>query len=397
MRRMRKRVGTWLGHFFARFLLLALCPLAVVLGPDASRAQSLSDILGGNGNNISSEFMRNLEQRITGQATVPSLQSGTQIQNPPAFSQQPGLLPPMQGVGATPMSAIERLMSERAGQPLRQFGYSFFGRGTPLIVHQSGALQDNYILGQGDEIVLTLRGQENSSFRTRVDRDGRVVLPTLPPVAAAGRPFGAFRADVEAAARRAMPGTQALVSVGEVRQISVRVAGEVNNPGVFYATGLSTAMDVLGLAGGIKNTGSLRDIRIVRGRRIIRVDLYALLGGGIGSTDTTLTEGDRIIVPLATSAVGVVGQVKRPAIYELPPGRSGIPVLDLLGLAGGPQVRGSYRLSSLKTRDDGKREMVQVSMDRDSIVRDGDILFVSSNADVSLARISLMGSGTLDG
>lgn len=398
---MLRKIEKRLCRYVMRCLVLMAPVLAVILVPAVSRAQSLSDILGGNGNNVSSDLLRNLQQRLTGQAAVPSLQPGMQIQNPSLFPQQPGLLPglPLQAAAPTnrSISAIERLMSERAGQPLRQFGYAFFGRGAPVVVRQSGALQDNYILGQGDEIVLTLRGQENSSFRTRVDRDGRVVLPTLPPVAAAGRSFGTFRADVEAAARRAMPGSQALVSVGEVRQISVRVAGEVNNPGVFYATGLSTAMDVLSLAGGVKNTGSLRDIQIIRGARIVHLDLYALLAGGAGGTDITLTEGDRIVVPLQTSAVGVVGQVKRPAIYELPPGRSGVPVADLLALAGGPEVRGSYRISILKTRDDGKREMVQVGTDRNSLVRDGDILFVASNADVSLAKVSLMGSGALDG
>jgi polysaccharide biosynthesis/export protein len=397
---MRRKIKRRPCRYLMRCLVLATPVLVAIFVPTVSRSQSLSDILGGNGNNVSSDLLRNLQQRLTGQAAVPSLQPGMQIQNPSAFS-QPGLLPnlPIQGSGSAnrPLSAIERLMSDRAGQPLRQFGYAFFGHGEPVIVRQSGALQDNYVLGQGDEIVLTLRGQENSSFRTRVDRDGRVVLPTLPPVAAAGRSFGAFRADVEAAVRRAMPGSQALVSVGEVRQISVRVAGEINNPGMFYATGLSTAMDVLSLAGGVKSTGSLRDIQIMRGARVIHLDLYALLAGGTGGTDITLAEGDRIVVPLETSAVGVVGQVKRPAIYELPPGQSGLPVADLLALAGGPQVRGSYRLSILKTRDDGKREMVQVGTDRTALVRDGDILFVASNADVSLAKVSLMGSGALDG
>jgi polysaccharide export outer membrane protein len=398
---MPRKIEKRLRRYVMRCLVLMAPVLAVILVPAMSRAQSLSDILGGNGNNVSSDLLRNLQQRLTGQAAVPSLQPGMQIQNPSLFPQQPGLLSglPMQATALAnrSMSAIERLMSERAGQPLRQFGYAFFGRGAPVIVRQSGALQDNYVLGQGDEIVLTLRGQENSSFRTRVDRDGRVVLPTLPPIAAAGRSFGAFRADVEAAGRRAMPGSQVLVSVGEVRQISVRVAGEVNNPGVFYATGLSTAMDALSLAGGVKNTGSLRDIQIIRGARITHLDLYALLAGGAGGTDITLTEGDRIVVPLQTSAVGVVGQVKRPAIYELPPGRLGVPVADLLALAGGPEVRGNYRLSILKTRDDGKREMVQVGTDRNTLVRDGDILFVASNADVSLAKVSLMGSSALDG
>ncbi|HEY2008184.1 MAG TPA: SLBB domain-containing protein [Rhizomicrobium sp.] len=398
---MPRKTEKRLRRYVLRCLILMAPVLAVILVPAMSRAQSLSDILGGSGNNVSSDLLRNLQQRLTGQAAVPSLQPGMQIQNPSLFPQQPGLLSGLPMQAAAPanrsMSAIERLMSERAGQPLRQFGYAFFGRSAPVIVRQSGALQDNYVLGQGDEIVLTLRGQENSSFRTRVDRDGRVVLPTLPPIAAAGRSFGAFRADVEAAARRAMPGSQALVSVGEVRQISVRVAGEVNNPGVFYATGLSTAMDALSLAGGVKNTGSLRDIQIIRGARITHLDLYALLAGGAGGTDITLTEGDRVVVPLQTSAVGVVGQVKRPAIYELPPGRSGVPVADLLALAGGPEVRGNYRLSILKTRDDGKREMVQVGTDRNTLVRDGDILFVASNADVSLAKVSLMGSSALDG
>ncbi|HEX3755843.1 MAG TPA: SLBB domain-containing protein [Rhizomicrobium sp.] len=345
--------------------------------------------------------MRNLQQRLTGQANVPALQPDVQVQNPATYPGQSGVLgyPSLQRAPANsgPMSAIERLMSDRAGQPLRQFGYSFFGHGTPVIVRQSGALQDNYILGQGDEIVLTLRGQQNASFRTRVDRDGRVILPSLPAIPAAGRAFGAFRSDVEAAARRAMPGTEALVSVGEVRQISVRVAGEVNTPGVFSVTGLSTAMDAVSLAGGVKSAGSLRDIQVVRGSRTVHIDLYALLAGGMGNADLTLTDGDQIVVPLVTSAIGVVGQVKRPAIYELPPGRPGLSVPDLLSLAGGPEVRGNYRLSILKTRDDGKRGMIQVAKGDNALVRDGDILFVASNADVSLAKVSLMGSSTLNG
>jgi polysaccharide export outer membrane protein len=378
----------------ARGVAFALPLLIALVLPVVSWAQSLPDLLGGAGNNISSDLLRNLQQRLTGQSTVPSLQSGVQVQNPVTYPQQQGIN--LQGQGAMgPMSPIERLMSGRAGQPLRQFGYAFFGHGAPVVVRQSGALQDNYILGQGDEIVLSLRGQQNSSFRTHVDRDGRVILPSLPPIAAAGRPFGAFRAEIQAAARRAMPGTEALVSVGEVRQIAVQVAGEVNSPGMFSLTGLSTAMDALSLAGGIKNTGSLRDVQITRAGRTFHLDLYALLAGGVNGSDITLTEGDRVVVPLETSAVGVVGQVKRPAIYELPPGRTAVPLRELLALAGGPQVRGSYRLSILRTRDDGKREMVQVS--DDAPVRDGDILFVASNADVSLAKIALMGSSSLDG
>ncbi|MDB5393589.1 MAG: hypothetical protein JWM91_1095 [Rhodospirillales bacterium] len=389
------------------FLTLLMLQGWCVLAPAPVAAQNLSQILGngssGSGSSdVTGEIFRALQQRLTGQSTVPSLQPDIQIQNPPTYPPQstvPGALGNSQRSQQNfgPMSPIERLMSQRAGQPIRQFGYEIFGRGAPVIVRQSGALQDNYVLGEGDEIVLTLRGQQNSSFRTRVDRDGRVVFPALPPISGSGRPFGAFRTDLEAAARHAITGTEVLVSVGAVRQISVRVVGEVNSPGLFSLSGISTAMDALSLAGGVKNTGSLRDIQIVRGGNTIRLDLYTLLTGQANGADVTLTEGDRIVVPLQRSAVAVAGQVKRPAIYELPPGQNAALISDVLGLAGGPEVRGSYRFSILRTRGDGKREMVRVGTGSNVAVYDSDIVFVAATADVSLARVELMGATALNG
>ncbi|WP_186455866.1 SLBB domain-containing protein [Nitrospirillum pindoramense] len=372
---------------------LLLAALASGVTPGLAQAQGLAQLLGGgNGNDLTGDLLRTVQQRLTGQSTVPSLQPDVQMQNPPGYGPQ--------GPGAQiygPPSAIERLMSARAGQPIRQYGYEVFGRGGPVVVRQSGALQDSYVLGEGDEIVLTLRGQQNASYRTRVDRDGRVVFPGLPPIAGAGRPFGAFREDLEDAASRALTGTEVLVSVGAVRQIAVRVAGEVNAPGLFTLSGLATAMDALSLAGGVKNTGSLRDVQVVRGGRSFRLDLYTLLMGDASGHDIPLAEGDRIVVPLQTSAVAIVGQVKRPAIYELPAGQQATPLTTLMAMAGGTEVRGSYRYSILRTREDGKREMVQVGAGGTATVRDGDVVFVAPTADVSLAKVELRGATTLNG
>ncbi|WP_186454993.1 SLBB domain-containing protein [Nitrospirillum amazonense] len=376
------------GRKWARHAML-VAALASSVTPGLAQAQGLSQLLGGgNGNDLTGDLLRTVQQRLTGQSTIPSLQPDVQVQNP-AVQQGPQVY--------GPPSAIERLMSARAGQPIRQYGYEVFGRGAPVVVRQSGALQDGYILGEGDEIVLTLRGQQNASYRTRVDRDGRVVFPGLPPVAAAGRSFGGFREDLEDAAGRALTGTEVLVSVGAVRQIAVRVTGEVNAPGLFNLSGLATAMDALSLAGGIKNTGSLRDVQVVRGGRSFRLDLYTLLMGDAAGRDIPLAEGDRIVVPLQTSAVAVVGQVKRPAIYELPAGQQATPLSALMAMAGGTEVRGSYRYSILRTRDDGKREMVQVGAGGGATVHDGDVVFVAPTADISLAKVELRGATTLNG
>src|SRR5258706_14991217 len=81
-------------------------------------------------------------------------------------------------------------------------------------------------MGPGDEVVVTLRGQENSDVRTSVDRNGRVVLPRLSPIPAAGRDFGSFRQDVDAAVRLGYVASIAAVASGGVRRSCVRVACE---------------------------------------------------------------------------------------------------------------------------------------------------------------------------
>jgi polysaccharide export outer membrane protein len=389
----------------AQKLLRMSLALTVILSAAIvpARAQGAGDILqslggtGGNGtDSLPQQILRSLSQGGAGQTVPPQLGPSVQIQNPQLQNGFPAVpFNPLQGLpntGDSRFSPLERLMSLRVGQRILQFGYDTFGHGNPVIVRQSGAIQDNYVLGEGDEIVATLHGQQTANYRTRVDRDGRVVLPGLPPIAAAGRSFGAVRADLEAAVAHAFVGTQVFVSVGTVRQISVRVVGEVNNPGVYSLTGLSTALDALNLAGGIRKSGSLRNIQVVRGGRILHLDLYNLLADNAADSDITLAEGDRIVVPLLTGAVAVAGQVRRPAIYELAPGEAGAHIAALLALAGGTRVKGSYRFSVQQTRDDGRREMVPVTASSDVLVRDGDALFVSSSVDSAVANVELAGS-----
>lgn len=353
---------------------------------------------------LASEVLRALQRNGGSQTTSPQLQPNVEIQNPQVYPNQNPEMPVgsgeqfgQQSSNRLTPSALEHLMSQRAGQRIQLFGYEVFGHGGPVVVRQSGALQDNYVMGAGDEVIVTLRGQQGAIYRTRVDRDGRVVLPGIPPVAASGRTLGGFRSDVEAAVSHAFAGTQADVSIGAVRQISVRVVGEVNSPGSYSLTGLSTAMDALTLAGGIKKSGTLRDVQLVRDGRIVHLDLYALLTNHAGRPDITLTDGDRIVVPLLGKTVAVVGQVKRPAIFELPPGENQSGTLALLSLAGGPEVRGAYRFSILQTREDGRREMVQTRPEGNVPVHDGDVLFVASTADVSLAKVQLVGASGLAG
>jgi len=294
-----------------------------------------------------------------------------------------------------PTSRLEQVMSTRAGIRLKQFGYDQFGVGRPVSIPQMGAVQDDYVLGPGDEIDVSLRGQQNAEYQATVGRDGRVILPSLNPIPAAGRTFGDFRRDLLNAASRAYLSTKAFVSISQLRQISVLVTGEVNNPGARIMTGLSTAADAIVISGGVRKTGSLRAIRIVRGGRSINVDLYNLITQRGNEHTVHLADGDRIIVPPLGRTVAVSGWVRLPGIFELSPGTSSISVRSLASLAGGFEVRGKYRLSVLQQQSDGQSRLTKV--DERGLVKDGEILSVQPGAEQTTNQAELTGGMSLAG
>jgi polysaccharide export outer membrane protein len=295
-----------------------------------------------------------------------------------------------------PPSRLEQIMSARAGVNLQQFGYNQLGSGRSVVIGQTGAVQDDYILGPGDQIVVSLRGQENSEFRVSVDRNGQVILPRLRPISAIGRSFGSFRQDLEAAVHRAYVATDAAVSVATVRQISVLMSGEVNNPGPRVVSGLSSVVDAILLSGGVKKTGSLRNIRIQRNGHEYGVDLYSVLTARGASTSLRLADGDRVLVAPLGRTVAVSGLVRQPGIYELPAGQSSMSIGNLLSLAGGQEVRGAYRLSVLRVQPDGQTAMEPLT-GQAGVVRDSEVLFVQQGADQTTSRATLSGGTGLAG
>lgn len=377
----RMQIRTASARFFRQLAAFLLVPV-VVLAVTITEPGSAQNFPPG----ISADQFQQLQGRVpASQPAVPDLPT-TQTMMPATPAVAPAL-----------PSRLERILSQRAGVDLHLFGYETLGSGRPVNVNQAGAIQDDYILGPGDEIVVSLRGQENSENRTLVNRDGQVVLPRLNPISAVGRTFLSFRKDVEAAVARSYVATTAFVSIGRVRQINVMVSGEVNNPGVRIVSSLASVTDALLLSGGIKRTGSLRSVHLQRGGRDFIIDLYSVISGnGRGGADMHLADGDRIIVPLLGPTIAISGLVRQPGIYELPARQRAISADSLIALAGGEEVRGLYRLSILRVDADGQTNLVNLS-DRKGEVRDSEILFVQFAADSTVNRATLAGGTGLAG
>ena len=294
-------------------------------------------------------------------------------------------------------SKLEQEYCRRAGEALFQYGYETFdGRLAPDFL-LNGAISETYRLGRGDELVISFRGREARTITTRVDREGRVILPDFEPLAAAGLTYGEFREQLVRATRATFIGTDVFVSLGSIRRIGVLVAGEVALPGVQLLTSETSLLDALGLAGGILKSGSLRRIQVISGAQSRNVDLYELLAGNGGVANFVLNDGDRVVVPTMGPSIAVAGDVAKPGIFELAPGQSSLSLEGVIGLAGGSLRPRGNRMTIIRASALGGQEIVAVSSESDSGLQAGDLLIVGPRNTIDRGGIILSGNVRLPG
>jgi polysaccharide biosynthesis/export protein len=287
-------------------------------------------------------------------------------------------------------SPLERDYCRRASTLLLQYGYDLFGRAVDLQALDTGTIFPDYVLGIGDELVVTFIGQLSQSLTVRIDRKGRLLLPNFKPIFAAGHSFGEVRREI--AARTAMKhlGTEVYVSLGAVRLVNVLVLGEVHEPGQKQLTALGSVIDAIRLGGGIKKTGSVRRIHVQRGDQVFWIDAYDLLFSGIAARDLTLRSGDRIIVPSLGPTFALAGDVKRPGIYEMAEGKRSLSLAAALKMSGGtlrPRGNMFHHVSFL----DSGHQQLQEHRNLAAKVQDGDIVRVSRSQNIQLGAVDIQG------
>ena len=265
-------------------------------------------------------------------------------------------------------------------EALQPFGYDIFQpREASFDAPASGPVPPDYVLGPGDSVRVQLFGNVNGIDVYEVSRDGVLNLPELGPVTVAGLSFSELRKDLDERVQQMLIGTQVSVTMGQLRTIRVFVLGDVNQPGSYVVSGLSTISSALYSSGGVSPIGSLRNIQLKRqGRVVTSLDAYDLLVRGDTSGDRHLQPGDVIFVPPIGMVVSVGGAVNRPAIYEV---QRQTTAADLVSLAGGlatDAFAGGARLERVETN--GERTVLSIdlgSATANSVrIQNGDVLLV---------------------
>jgi protein involved in polysaccharide export with SLBB domain len=280
-------------------------------------------------------------------------------------------------------------------EALKPFGYDLFaGVPSTFAPVTDIPVPSEYVVGPGDRFEVQLIGNTKGRHSLVVNRDGGVMFPELGPIAVSGLKFGEAKARIEARVNEQMIGTQAVVSMGDLRSIRVFVLGEAERPGSYTVSGLATVTNALFASGGVKTIGSLRNIQLKRnGALIRRLDLYDLLLSGDTSNDVRLLPGDVIFIPPVGSTVGVTGEIRRPAIYEL---KGESTAADLLYLGGGLTPEADAKLAKVE-RIDERRDRVVIDLDlsnanaRGTRLRSGDVLRIPAARPTYANAVQLRG------
>jgi protein involved in polysaccharide export with SLBB domain len=278
---------------------------------------------------------------------------------------------------------------------LEPYGYELFsGIPTTFAPATDVPVPSEYVIGPGDAVRVLLFGNANAQYNLRVFREGFVNFPEIGPISVAGLNFEDMRAVIEQRVEEQMIGVRSSITLGELRSIRVFVLGDVQRPGSYTVSGLSTMTNALFVSGGLNDVSSLRQIQLRRGGQTIStLDLYDLLLKGDTSDDQRLQPGDVIFTPPKGDSVSIFGEVRRPAIYELN-GEQNIEAV--VALAGGFGPDADLSLLKLERITPGGTTVYNIDLYSDGgeieSLQNGDVLLVPSRLEQLENAVRLNGN-----
>jgi protein involved in polysaccharide export with SLBB domain len=154
-------------------------------------------------------------------------------------------------------------------------------------------------LSPGDVIKLSFQGAAELNQTQKIKADGKVNLPLIGEVMAAGKTVLDFQTELVALYKPQLRNSDVLVTL-ESGVVNVFVTGQVGKPGRFAFDRPTTVLQAIMEAGGANEFGNLARVRLIRttgGRQAAQVlNLKSALKGESSQVEY-VKDGDMIIVP----------------------------------------------------------------------------------------------------
>lgn len=213
-----------------------------------------------------------------------------------------------------------------SGFYIQQVGYDVFN--SSAITGGTGKYDNSYKLSIGEKVTIYFYGASldvmaisgsnvvNAVTKGEVDSKGCIYVQGVGLVNAENRTVQEVENSINAMASRKYKDLKAKVSVASSQDFSVFVYGNVNKPGKVSIGNNSSIMDALSAAGGVKKTGTLRNIKYTSNKKTQTVDLYKTIFQG-NDSNIILRPNDKIFVDKIGKVVAFKNGVNVPGIYEV--------------------------------------------------------------------------------
>ena len=280
------------------------------------------------------------------------------------------------------LKSIKILENDENSYDLEHYGYDYFSNFSDRLILNNLPPLDSYKIGPGDELIVEVWGDVQLKSNYIIDKYGKVNIDKIGQVYLTGITVQNIKQklidkfiNVYSTLGGAQPTSFLDISLGKLKSVNISFIGEVKSPGIHPLNSHSTIITSLVQIGGVKKTGSLRDIQVLRnGKVITNFDFYSYLSTKGVNSDIRLLDGDVIFIPVRLSSIQCQGNIKRPGIYELLPSEN---LSDIINHFGGIKSNAKSILSIHRLTDKeipAKTYVVDINSNADFVLKDGDKL-----------------------
>jgi len=191
--------------------------------------------------------------------------------------------------------AAAHVAAQQASAPARETTPS------PASVTVPPVVPADYVIGPEDVLTIFFWREKDLSGDVSVRPDGRISLPLINDVDAAGLTPEQLRVRLTAAADKYIEAPTVTVVVKQINSRKVFITGQIAKPGAYPMMGPTTVLQLITMAGGVQEYADDKNIQILRtenGRPVsLRFNYDEVKRGKKLQQNIALIPGDTVIVP----------------------------------------------------------------------------------------------------
>lgn len=272
----------------------------------------------------------------------------------------------------------------------KPFGHSFFE--SDINFFDNIPTPVDYLLGPGDEIILSIWGDTNLRSVFTINKNGLIYFENIGLINISNKSI--IEAEeflkVKLLSVYSTLGTSSNLNIelSKIKSLNIFFTGEFNNPGISLIHPFSSPLTAIIQAGGITENASIRNIQVFRNNKLLTtIDFYDfLLSGNKERVNIKLIDGDTIHVPVIKNKVELIGELNRPGDYEFLNNES---LKELLQIAGGLKATAANKAIVRQIDPIEKRSSDDFAMKGEIVhLENSSSTFIGNGAIVKIPQIS---------